>query len=94
MHDANCEIYYFVTSDITPEGRFKLMRVHDTERHYTFNWPDDKLRSMCGNLIEESKFIKEQCAKYNLPYYETANNREQVFEEFCQMTAEKREREE
>ena len=90
LHDANCEIFYFVTSDVTAEERFEIMKACDIEKHYTFNMKDDELRSMCDNLIIESRFIKEQCIKYNLPYYETARDRERVFEEFIQLVSESR----
>jgi len=90
LHDANCEIFYFITSDITPAERFDIMKACDTEKHYTFYKQDDELRSMCENLIIESRFIKEQCIEYNLPYYETAKNRDKVFEEFIQSISDAR----
>ena len=57
IRGANCEIVYFITSDVTPEERFMIQKRFDTE--------------------------KDQCEKYGLPYYETAREREQVFQRFC-----------
>ena len=85
LHGGNCEIFYFITSDITPEERFFILKTYDAEKDYTFYKPEDELREGCVELVEESKFIKEQCIKYKLPYYETAKNREEVFEQFIQL---------
>lgn len=82
LHGKNCEIHYFITSDVTPEERFAILKTHDTKNNYTFFKQDDELRQMCVNIAEESALIKEQCLKYHLPYYETAMNREKVFEQF------------
>jgi len=82
LSDANCEIYYFITSDVTPEERFALLKKHDVEKDYTFYKPDDVLARQCEGIVMASKFIKWQCDKYGFPYYETAYNREEVFEEF------------
>ena len=87
LHGGNCEIFYFITSDVTPAERFDLLKAHDVEKDHTFHKPDDELRAMCENLIIESKYMKEQCIRHNLPYYETARDRARVFEEFIQMIA-------
>jgi len=85
LHGGNCEIFYFITSDVTPEERFSILKTYDTEKDYTFNKPEYELREGCVELVEESKFIKDQCIKYNLTYYETAKKREEVFEQFVQL---------
>jgi len=90
LHGQNCEIHYFITSDITPDERFAMLKAHDTPINYTFHKPDNVLEEMCINLVEESKFIRKQCEKYKLPYYETAKNRENVFDCFMQTITEKR----
>lgn len=85
LHGGNCEIFYFITSDMTPEERFSILKAYDTMKDYTYHKPDEELHELCVELVSVSKFIKEQCIKYNLPYYETANNREEVFEQFIQL---------
>ena len=85
LYHGNCDIFYFITSETTPDERFSLLKTYDTEKDYTFYKPDDELREGCVELVEESKYIKAQCLKYNLPYYETAKNREEVFEQFIQL---------
>ena len=90
LHGQNCEIHYFITSNVTPKERFTILKTHDTPNNYTFHKPDNELKKMCADLVDESKFIKEQCKKYNLPYYETARDRESMFDSFIQYIAEKR----
>ena len=85
LYHGNCDIFYFITSETTPDERFSLLKTYDTEKDYTFYKPEDELREGCEEIVEVSKFIKEQCIKYNLPYYETAKNREEVFEQFIQL---------
>lgn len=84
IHGANCEIAYFITSDVTPEERFAIQKQYDTERDYTFYKSDAELREGAVYIVEQSICIKEQCQKYGLPYFETARDRERVFQCFLQ----------
>lgn len=77
-----CEIYYFITSDVTAEERYKLLKQYDTPKDYTYYKPEEENRRNCAEIVEVSKFYKEQCEKYQLPYFETALERERVLEEF------------
>ena len=83
IRGANCEIVYFITSDVTPEERFMIQKKYDTEKDYTFYKSDEELREGAEYIVEQSILMKEQCEKYGLPYYETAREREQVFQRFC-----------
>ena len=82
LNGKNIEIVYLLTSDVTVEERFAIHRRYDTKEHYTFDFTDDEMLSHCSFIINRSKFLKEQCIKYNLPYYETAKDREAVFNDF------------
>lgn len=84
IHGANCEIFYFITSDVTPEERFAIQKQYDTEKDYTFYKSDEELREGAEYIVAQSLYMKEQCKKYNLPYFETAREREQVFTRFLQ----------
>lgn len=77
-----CEIYYFITSDVAAEERYKLLKQYDTPKDYTYYKPEEENRRNCAEIVEVSKFYKEQCEKYQLPYFETALERERVLEEF------------
>ena len=82
IQGANCQIFYFITSDVTPEERFAIQQQYDTEKDYTFYKSDEELREGAVYLVEQSQLIKEQCLRYGLPYFETAKNRPQVLTEF------------
>ena len=82
IRGANCEIVYFITSDVTPEERFLIQKKYDTEKDYTFYKSDEELREGAEYIVEQSILLKEQCEKYGLPYYETAREREEVFRRF------------
>ncbi len=82
IRGANCEIVYFITSDVTPEERFMIQKKYDTEKDYTFYKSDEELREGAKYIVEQSVLMKKQCEKYGLPYYETAREREQVFQRF------------
>ena len=84
IQGANCDIAYFITSDVTPEERFAIQKRFDTEKDYTFYKSDEELRENAVILVEQSIFIKEQCQKYGLPHFETARDREEVFRRFLQ----------
>ena len=84
IRGANCEIAYFITSDVTPEERFLIQKKYDTEKDYTFYKPDEELREGAEYIVEQSILMREQCEKLGLPYYETAREREQAFRRFLQ----------
>lgn len=82
IRGANCDIVYFITSDVTSEERFLIQKKYDTEKDYTFYKSDEELREGAEYIVEQSLLMKSQCEKYGLPYYETAREREQVFQRF------------
>lgn len=77
-----CDIYYFITSDVTYEERFELLKRYDTSNDYTFHISDEENKESCITLVEVSKLIKEQCLQYGLPYYETSKNRSDIINWF------------
>ena len=82
IRGANCEIAYFITSDVSPEERFLIQKKYDTEKDYTFYKPDDELRKGAEHIVDQSILMKEQCVKYGLPYYETARERDLAIQRF------------
>lgn len=82
LHGSNCEIHYFITSDVTANERYEILKTYDTEKDYTFYEPEDVLRQDCQELVDESQFIRDECLKFKLPFHETARNRQAVFDEF------------
>ena len=84
IRGANCEIVYFITSNVSPEERFLIQKKYDTEKDYTFYKSDDELREGAEYIVEQSIMMKEQCERYGLPYYETAKQRDLAIQRFLQ----------
>jgi len=82
-----CDIYYFITADVSSEERFAILKKYDTPDEYTFYKSDDEKRKGCIQIVEQSKMIKEQCLKYGLPYYETSKNRNDIMDSFIKNLA-------
>lgn len=83
-----CDIYYFITSDVTPQERFEILKKYDTPKDYTYFYSDEDNYKDCIDIVNISKMLKEQCMMHHLPYYETAHNREAVIHNFLSgMTA-------
>lgn len=82
LKEKDCNIYYFLSSDVTPEERFNILKEHDTPADYTYYHSDEAKQRDCIDIVNISKMIKEQCILYGLPYYETSYERDRVLAEF------------
>lgn len=82
LGEEDCDIYYFLSSDTTPEERFRLLKLYDTVNDYTYFHSDEDNQRDCVDIVNISHKIKEQCICYGLPYYETSHNRDEVIDEF------------
>lgn len=82
IRGANCEIAYFITSDVTPEERYAIQKRYDTEKDYTFYKSEKELREGAATIVEQSALMSAQCEKYGLPCYETAKAREKAVQRF------------
>lgn len=77
-----CNIFYFVTADVSVEERFSILKTYDTQKDYTYFRSDNELRESCAYIVEQSKFLREECLKYGLPCFETSKDRNSVIEDF------------
>ena len=82
IRGANCEIAYFITSDVSPEERFLIQKKYDTEKDYSFYKSDEGLREGAECIVEQSIIMRKQCEQLGLKYYETATEREQNIQRF------------
>ena len=73
------DIFYFGTSEVTPEERYELLIKYDTPKDYTYYKSEEENKENCVNIVTISKQLKEQCRIYDLPYYDTSYDREQIF---------------
>jgi len=82
VRGANCDIAYFVTSDVSPEERLAIQKKYDTEEDYTYYKSDEELREGAEYIVEQSLLMREQCESLGLPFYETAKARDGAFQRF------------
>ena len=75
-----CGIIYLLTGDVTPEERCRIQKEFDTSEDYTYELSDQERLEGCGYLVEQSRLLREQCEHLGLPYFETARDRETVFD--------------
>ncbi len=75
-----CGIIYLLTGDVTPEERCRIQKEFDTPEDYTYALSDQERLDGCGYLVEQSRLLREQCEHLGLPYFETARDRETVFD--------------
>lgn len=66
---------------MTAEERFELLKQYDTPKDYTYYKSEEENRRNCAEIVEISKYFKEQCTQYGLPCFETAKERETVLVE-------------
>lgn len=77
-----CDIFYFITSDVTAEERFRILKEYDTPEDYTYFHSDERNFNDCLDIVNLSKMLKEQCDRFDLPYFETARDREEILKKF------------
>lgn len=82
INHSVCEIYYFITADVSPAERLKILNDNDTPNDYTYYETNEKKRGICEEIVAISKIMKKQCVQFELPYYETSYNRERVIQTF------------
>ena len=59
--------------------RYALLKKYDTPKDYTYYKSEEENKKNCEDIVTISKWLKEQCRIYNLPYYDTSFDREQTF---------------
>ncbi len=73
--------YFLAYPDISVEEEFNILRSNKKVEEYTQKYSDDYLKELIEQRINESKFIREECEKYNLPFINTSYNRPQKIKE-------------
>ncbi len=77
-----CDIYFFGYPNITVEEKFKEIRKFDTEYDWTSKKEDQIVLDHIKDYIEISKWLENECKKYNLPFIDISHNRDKVIEDF------------
>lgn len=74
-----CDIYYLGTSEVTSAERYRLLKRYDTLKDYTYYKSEEENQKDCADIVMISKNLKQLCSTYDLPYFDTSYNREQIF---------------
>lgn len=72
-----CDVYFFGVSELSPTENFNRIRTYDTKEDYTYYLSDDDLMQRCKRFFKLSKYLKEECKNFNLPFIDTSYNREE-----------------
>ena len=70
--------------NITKEEVVSNWRKYDTEYDWTKNHNDEKLLSIAEREIENSKYLLEECKKYNVRFIDTSYDRDKVLNELLE----------
>lgn len=81
MKTKDIKVYFLGYPDIPVEEEFKILRANKVPEEYTLKYTDEYLKELIEQRINESKFIKEECEKYNLPFINTSYNRSEKIKE-------------
>ena len=76
-----CDVCFVGFPDISVEEKFCEMRKYE-QRQEDFRKSDEELKNKCKKLIDESKYLKEECEKWNVPFLNTSYHRTDVIAEF------------
>ena len=75
------EIIGLTYNFITEEEMYNNIRKYDTEDDWTYWCSDDELRGNVKYFIERNKYFNEKFEEYNIDFYDTSYNREDVLSE-------------
>ena len=79
-----CDIYFLGYPDVLLEDKFNEIRSYDTEYDWTSKESDSVVKEHLSKYIEISKWLEQECKKYNLPFINVSKNREQVIDNLVQ----------
>lgn len=68
----------------SPLQYYEILKKHDTVNDWTFNLSDEELMDYANNLYQDNLRLKQECDARNIPYYDTAVDRENVLEDIIE----------
>lgn len=73
-----CDIYFLGYPEISLEEKYNQIRKFDTIYDWTSKKDDEVIKEHIKDYIEISKYLKEECEKYGLPFIDVSKNRDEV----------------
>ncbi len=88
--DIQMKVCFIGYTQITPEEKLKLVRTYNTGiDDWTVKNSDEKMLEHVTNTVEFSKYLKEECEKYNLPFFDVSENFKETHEEIFKFLTKK-----
>lgn len=78
---SNTLVIFLGYSQLSYDECFNNIRKYDQDNYWTSHITDQKLMEWCHDNIEFSKFLKKECVKYKIKYFDTSYNRDTVLQE-------------
>lgn len=83
LNDKNI-IYGLDLEDISIDCFAEKMKQNDTKYDWTYHCDKEELKQIAKEYIELTPTFKKFCNKKNIPFYNTASNREEIFNKIIQ----------
>lgn len=78
-----CDIYFLGYPNVSVEEKFKQVRKFDTIYDWTNGKEDVVVKEHIKDYIDISKWFQEECKKYDLPFIDVSENRENILAELA-----------
>ena len=75
---SDTKVIFLGYAHVDADTYVKQIRDNDKNNFWSNKISDENLKKWTQDDIEYSKFIESECKKYNIPYFDTSNNREEV----------------
>lgn len=78
-HSGQVKVCFLGYANITPEEKLREIRAHPgLPNDWSSEYADAELLNIIRQMIVFSQYLKEECAVYNLRYFDTSRNFEQM----------------
>lgn len=81
INTEDTKVIFLGYAHIDVDEEVRLIRENDLENYWTTKISDEELSRWTYDNIEFSKYLEEECKKYNIKYFDTSKDREKVLEE-------------
>ena len=82
INTENTIVIFLGYADLTLEENFANIRKYDGVNSFTSAASDEQLMIWCKQNVEHSKYLKKECERFNIKYFDTSKNREKMEENY------------
>lgn len=85
VYPDDVKVCFVGFSEISPQEKFKQVRsLGGNMDDWTKGYLDEKLMSIIENMVKFSEYLKEECSKYDISYFDSSSNFVEYLEEVFQ----------